>query len=94
MIDRVREQDRVERVIAHVPARLDLLGVDSLEGLRPLLRAAEHDRVGQVLGEDVVLLGELLHRREEGMILRRVDVRHARLFATGARLIHGRGHPG
>ena len=34
------------------------LRVEPFEDLRPLLRAAEHDRVRQVLREDVVLLGE------------------------------------
>ena len=55
----VASTQRVERVAPGVPRRrLELLGVDAFERLRPLLRAAEHDRVRQVLREDVVLLGE------------------------------------
>ena len=50
----------VERADAKVPdRRVGRLAVETFERARPLLRGAEHDRVRQVLGEQVLLLGEL-----------------------------------
>src|SRR5206468_12490221 len=60
VVDRAREQDRVEGCVAAVPAGLELLRVELGEDPSPLVGAAEHDRVGQVLREDLVLFGELL----------------------------------
>ena len=55
------EDERVERRRTVIPARCaELFGVETVERAGPLLRAAEDDRVGQVLREDVVMLGEAL----------------------------------
>jgi len=60
VVDRAREQDRVERRAAVVPTGLELLCVELGEHASPFVGAAEHDRVRQVLREDLVLFGELL----------------------------------
>src|SRR5438128_5117579 len=49
----------LERSVADRPA-VARARVDSFEGFRPARDAAEDDRVGQELGEDLGLLGELL----------------------------------
>src|SRR6266581_8367201 len=54
-----RQERRLERSVADVPA-VGGAGVDALERFRPAVDDAENDRVGEQLGEDLSLLGELL----------------------------------
>ena len=51
------------------------------------------DALGRIVGSgqnvlNAVLLSELVHRREKGMILRRVDVRHAGLEVGELQIAH------
>src|SRR5438094_349970 len=81
----VRGGERRE-VVADVPARRRLLQIEALEGLRPLIDAAEDDRVRQVLGEDVLALGELLPVRLRHLHVPLEAERAAVQLRTGLRL--------
>src|SRR5207249_441678 len=88
----VRGGERRE-VVADVPARRRLLQIEALEGLRPLIDAAEDDRVRQVLGEDVLALGELLPVRLRHLHVPLEAERAAVQLRTGLRLAgHDRRH--
>src|SRR5439155_21344245 len=59
-LKRRRQNARIEGPAADVPRRGLGRHLDVLEGASPLLDAAEHDRVRQVLGKNVLAFGETL----------------------------------
>src|SRR3954464_3458703 len=56
-VDRVREGDGGEGALPAVPGRLGQLAVQPGEGPGPPFGGAEHDGIGEVLREQVLLLG-------------------------------------